>query len=77
MQIVERLLQFLRELRFIEAGSRALQVTPFGGCSSFGNCTSLRPCQHRGRLIQAPGLQFLRELHFIETGGDRYAYRGY
>ena len=35
------LLQFLWEPHFIEAARLRLRLV-FGGCSSFGNCTSLR-----------------------------------
>ena len=35
-------LQFLRELHFIEASSTSTGGSPTNGCSSFGNCTSLR-----------------------------------
>ncbi len=48
------MLQFLRELHFIEAGRRPGCRTTLGvSCSSFGNCTSLRhagPTGHRVRL---------------------------
>ena len=39
-----------------------------GCCSSFGNCTSLRP-QGGAPQVGRVRLQFLRELHFIEAIG--------
>ncbi len=41
-------LQFLRELRFIEAARALPHVGHVRGCSSFGNCASLRPQQGGG-----------------------------
>ena len=60
------MLQFLRELHFIEACPRAGASPTGSSCSSFGNCTSLRlPTRFAPRLNDL--LQFLRELHFIEA----------
>ena len=64
-----RRLQFLRELHFIEAHPQVLPDGTSAGCSSFGNCTSLRH-HHPGHLGHPDRLQFLRELHFIEAGGQ-------
>ena len=59
-------LQFLRELHFIEASSATCAKSRGRGCSSFGNCTSLR--RLNGQAVgMGLGLQFLRELHFIEA----------
>ena len=60
-------MQFLWELHFIEAGASAAGMTSPAGCSSFGNCTSLRQPDRRGNEGQQDRLQFLWELHFIEA----------
>ena len=41
--------QFLRELHFIEVGSRPWRSLRSWPCSFFGNCTSLRPQRMEGR----------------------------
>ena len=64
-------LQFLRELHFIEAGRRRWSRTSTSSCSSFGSCTSLR-LSSTTSVRTTSGLQFLRELHFIEA---RCSYR--
>ena len=65
-----RLLQFLRELHFIEARSSSTLRWAASSCSSFGSCTSLR-LGGSSDGIPDPALQFLRKLHFIEAGTER------
>ena len=64
---IGRELQFLWELHFIEATLESTSRRRRRSCSSFGNCTSLRPGDALGVGVES-GLQFLWELHFIEAG---------
>ena len=61
------LLQFLRELHFIEATRARTRDGSRSGCSSSGNCTSLRQVLNDFPLDRLRRLQFLRELHLIEA----------
>ena len=62
------MLQFLRELHFIEAIPALPNWVARPCCSSFGSCTSLRrPSKDSTHPGHDTRLQFLRELHFIEA----------
>ena len=67
---IDDMLQFLRELHFIEALLSDQAFIKALGCSSSGNCTSLRLPAH-DPPASAGVLQFLRELHFIEASRTR------
>ena len=72
--ILSGLLQFLRELHFIEASSTAAACSSRACCSSFGNCTSLRrrtngyQCRQRTRCSSFGNCTSLRPAQ--ACGGD-------